>query len=93
MVLPHDWLSALARTPRVFEECFKGSDASVREYWQNEARFPLDRRHPWLKPEGAASQGVDVNLGVPWGIHGDDAGVFLKEKVAVVHMHGILPPG
>ena len=42
-------------------------------------------RHPFV------SEQCQPRLGIPYALHGDDAGVFNKEKVLIFSMHGILP--
>ena len=88
MILPHEWFSALPVNDVAFEQTFQGPDDQVARYWSFEAGRPPHMRRPWLDdaPEG----GVPVEHGVPCGIHGDDAGVFTKEKVLACHFQGIL---
>jgi hypothetical protein len=80
IILPHDWLSALYKTPAVFERVITGTNAELSDFWEHERAWPDDQRLSEVEEANRA-------MTAPVCVHGDDAGVFLKEKLLVLHMH------
>jgi len=84
-ILPHDWICYLHKYSELFAHLFLGQPGSLEEYWRQETSWPREYRHK------CSLDGEDLTKCVPYALHGDDAGVFLKEKLLIVHLHGLLP--
>jgi len=80
MVLPSDWLGKLHENKSVFDKLILGDPGERETFWEHEAEWPDCHRHHIQ----------DTAQCVPIGLHGDDAGVYLKEKLLVLQMHSLL---
>jgi len=84
-ILPHDWMGILYKSTSVFAAMFLGEPSDLQEFWEKERLWPTEYRHK------CSLDGDNLEKCIPFALHGDDAGVFLKEKLLIVHMHGLLP--
>lgn len=87
IVLPSHWLHFLGKDGNVLDELSCGKDTtSILKYWDNELGWPVDQVHPWCHRPLS-----ELSLGLPIAFHGDDVGVYEKEKYLVLSLHFVLP--
>jgi len=83
--LPHEMVASLSECTELVSVLFAGrkntedTPGALEEYWSKVAHTKWMQSHPLL---GEIQR--QPNLCFPFGIHGDDAGVFLNQKVLVL---------
>jgi hypothetical protein len=81
-ILPHEWFASLYKHPVLWAKLVTGEADELSLFWEREATWPDQFRFP---------EGLDRSRAYPFSFHGDDAGLFVKEKICVLEMHSFLP--
>ena len=76
-LLPHEWFGALHAFPDLFADLFTGGDANLRHFGERSRDSDWYQKHPVIPS-------APLEMLIPLGLHGDDVGVYRKEKVLVM---------
>ena len=80
-ILPHELFASMyAHAPAVFEAILTGGSQNLKEWWAAEAAL----KSKWFQHHPAIPADRPMDVCIPVGMHGDDAGVQGQEKVTVL---------
>ena len=85
VICPHETLGALYKEPLLFEELF-GSRALLEEFWR---KSPSE----WVQAHPIPEVTSDPRHALPYGIFGDDSGLFKTDKFLVLLWGGVANGG
>ena len=79
-LLPHETFASLFGFPELFRELLLGGEGALRSFWEG-SRAAGDR---WYTHHPVEAVHSNPEHCVPFGIFGDDAGLYLNQKVLVL---------
>ena len=84
-ILPHELFGSLFHTGyELWQHMFTGGPGELAQFWEKSR--PTD----WFQKHPVREVAHDHMHAVPYGIYGDDAGVFQNEKILVLLWGGVV---
>eukprot|EP00959_Pyramimonas_sp_CCMP1952_P160344 3353862-Pyramimonas_sp.AAC.1 len=84
-LLPHELFGSLYTHGReLWQRMFTGGPGELAEFWAKSQTSDWFRKHP------VREVGHDPLHAIPYGIYGDDAGVYQNEKILVLLWGGVV---
>lgn len=84
-LLPHELFGSLYRNGReLWQHMFLGGHGDLAEFWEK------SRASDWYQKHPVWEVAHDPMHAIPYGIYGDDAGVFQTEKILILLWGGVV---